>query len=194
MASPLGKAVEFLREFGLFDVILPFLFVFTITFAVLEKTKILGTIKVQGTEDNIPNKNLNSMVSFVVALLVVATSNIVRAINESLPNIVLLLVASVSFLILIGVFAKEGINFREDKETKAWYPWFMIIMFIGVILIFLNSIYTTIAGEETSILEYIINWVISNWSGTVFGSIIVLIVVVVAIMGITRTSTKKEEK
>ena len=82
MVSPLGKAVEFLRDFGLFDVILPFLLVFTITFAVLEKTKILGTIKIHGTDEYMPNKNLNSMVSFVVALLVVATANIVRAINE----------------------------------------------------------------------------------------------------------------
>ncbi len=91
MVSPLGKAVEFLRDFGLFDVILPFLLVFTITFAVLEKTRILGTIKIHGSDDTIPNKNLNSMVAFSVALLVVATANIVRAINESLPNIILLL-------------------------------------------------------------------------------------------------------
>ena len=29
MVSPLGKAVEFLRDFGLFDVVLPFLLTFT---------------------------------------------------------------------------------------------------------------------------------------------------------------------
>ena len=126
MVSPLGKAVEFLRDFGLFDVILPFLLVFTITFAVLEKTRILGSVKVHGTEDSIPNKNLNSMVSFSIALLVVATANIVRAINESLPNIVLLLVAAISFLILIGVFVKDELDFA-NKHT-AWNKSFIIIM------------------------------------------------------------------
>lgn len=193
MASPLGKAVEFLRDFGLFDVILPFLLVFTITFAVLEKTKILGRVKVHGTDEEIPNKNLNSMVSFVVALLVVATANIVRAINESLPNIILLLVASVSFLILIGIFVKDELDFSNDNKTKGWYRSFIIIMFIGVILIFLNAIYMTTAGEEVSVLEYIIGWVINNWSGTIFGSIVVLIVVVIAIMAITRGSNPKKE-
>ena len=160
MVSPLGKAVEFLRDFGLFEVVLPFLLVFTITFAVLEKTKILGTVKVHGTEDTIPNKNLNSMVSFVIALLVVATANIVRAINESLPNIILLLVASISFLILIGVFVKDELDFTKEHPT--WNKWFIVLMFIGVILIFLNAIYMTVAGQEMSVLEYLIDWIIKN--------------------------------
>ena len=194
MASPLGKAVEFLRDFGLFDVILPFLLVFTITYAVLEKTRILGTIKVHGSDDVddvIPNKNLNSMVSFVVALLVVATANIVRAINESLPNIILLLVASFSFLLLIGIFLKDAMDF--PSQHKRWNYAFVIIMFIGVVLIFLNAIYIDLAGQEVSVLEYGIDWIIKNWSGTVFGSIVVLIVVVIAIMFITRgTKTEKE--
>ena len=188
MASPLGKAVEFLREFGLFDVILPFLLVFTITFAVLEKTRILGKVKVQGTDEEIPNKNLNSMVSFVVALLVVATANIVRAINESLPNIILLLVASLSFLILIGIFVNGELDFAEKHKT--WNRWFIIIMFIAVILIFLNAIYVNLAGQEVSVLEYVIDWVIKNWSGAVFGSIVVLIVVVIAIAAITKKEGK----
>jgi len=194
MVSPLGKAVEFLRDFGLFDVILPFLLVFTITFAVLEKTKILGTIKIHGTDEYMPNKNLNSMVSFVVALLVVATANIVRAINESLPNIVLLLVASLSFLILIGIFVKDELNFAE--KHKNWNRGFIIIMFIGVILIFLNAIYMTVAGQEMSVLEYLIDWIIKNWSGTIFGAIVVLIVIVAAIVYITQGSKpeKKEGK
>jgi hypothetical protein len=192
MVSPLGNAIEFLRDFGLFDVILPFLLTFTITFAVLEKTRILGTTKIHGTDDYIPNKNLNSMVSFVIALLVVATANIVRTINESLPNIVLLLVASVSFLILIGIFVKDELNFASNHTT--WNKWFIVIMFIGVILIFLNAIYTTINGVEMSILEYIINWIIQNWSGTIFGSIIILVIVIVAIYGITRGNNPAKNK
>jgi len=191
MASPLGKAVEFLRDFGLFDVILPFLLVFTITFAVLEKTRILGTVRIHGTDESIPNKNLNSMVSFVVALLVVATANIVRTINESLPNIILLLVASISFLILIGVFVKGELDFTE--KHKGWNRTFIIIMFVGVILIFLNAIYINLNGEEISVLEYIIDWIINNWSGAIFGSIIILVIVIFAIATITKGSSSKKE-
>ena len=93
MASPLQNAIEFFKNFGLFDVVLPFLLVFTIVFAILEKSRILGL------EHNLPKKNLNSMVAFVLALLVVATNRVVTALNLALPNIILMLVIVVSFLL-----------------------------------------------------------------------------------------------
>ena len=72
MPSPLEIAVNFLKDFGFFDVVLPFLLVFTIVFAVLEKTLILGK-----EENNKPKKNIDAMVAFSIALFVVAASNIV---------------------------------------------------------------------------------------------------------------------
>jgi hypothetical protein len=179
MVSPLGKAIEFFRDFGLFDVVLPFLLVFTIVFAILEKTRILGVVK--SGKDEIPNKNLNSMVAFVVGLLVVATANVVRTINESLPNVVLLVVIAVSFLIMIGVFLKtEELNFSSKHEK--WYKWFMIIMFVAVIAIFLNSIYTK---DGNSWLEVILFLIITEWSGAVVSAIVFLVLIVWLIYWIT---------
>jgi len=186
MVSPLGKAIEFFRDFGLFDVVLPFLLVFTIVFAILEKTRILGVVKVKGEE--IPNKNLNSMVAFVVGLLVVATANVVRTINESLPNVVLLVVISVSFLIMIGVFMKTGeLNFSEKHDK--WYKWFMIIMFVAVIAIFLNSIYTK---DGNSWLEVVLYLIITEWTGAAFSAIVFLGVMVWVLYWITKSKEKKE--
>jgi len=108
-----------------------------------------------------------------------------------LPNIVLLLVASLSFLILIGIFVKDELDFAE--KHKKWNMAFIIIMFIGVILIFLNAIYMNIAGEEVSVLEYSIDWIIDNWSGTIFGSIVILVIVVVAIGYITSSKQGKKK-
>ena len=103
---------------------------------------------------------------------------------------------AVSFLILIGVFVKDAMEFPKDHP--GWNKAFIIIMFIGVILIFLNAIYMNIAGEEVSVLEYVIDWIIDNWSGTVFGAIIILIVVIVTIGLIIKTpkppKDKREEK
>ncbi|MEK6907577.1 MAG: hypothetical protein AABW45_03545 [Nanoarchaeota archaeon] len=186
MVSPLGKAIEFFRDFGLFDVVLPFLLVFTLIFAILEKTKILGTIKVKGEE--LPNRNLNSMVAFVVGLLVVATANVVRTINESLPNVVLLVVVGISFLIMIGAFMKS-----EEMDLKSRHPkiymTFIIAMFIGVIVIFLNSIYD---AKGNSWLEILLFFITTEWSGAVVTSIIFLIIVVTAIIFVTRQKEKKE--
>src|SRR3989344_9704155 len=103
MPSTLSRAIDFFREFGLFDIILPFLLVFTLVFAILEKTKIFWTEE----DGKTPRKNLNAMVGFVVGLLVVATARVVSIINKALPNIMLILVISISFLILLGSFVRS---------------------------------------------------------------------------------------
>ena len=136
------------------------------------------------------------MVAFVFGLLVVATANVVRVINESLPNIVLLVVISVSFLILIGTFMKDPMDF--PKQHKKFYITFAVLMFIGVILIFLNAIYFDYQGEEVSVLEYSLDYIFQNWSGTVFGSIIIFLVIIFAIVivvngGFGGKGNKKEE-
>lgn len=187
MVTPLGKAIEFFRDFGLFDVVLPFLLVFTIIFAILEKTRILGLVKVKG--EDIPNKNLNSMVAFVVALLTVATANVVRTINESLPNVVLLVVVGVSFLIMIGVFMKTE-ELDLSKKHKGLYTFFIILMFIGVILIFLNSIYD---AQGNSWLEIVLFFIITEWTGAVFTSILFLIIVILAMWFVMKEKKEKKE-
>lgn len=179
MVTPLGRAVEFFREFGLFDIVMPFLLVFAIVFAVLEKTALLGVTKVKG--ESYPNKNLNAAVAFVVAMLVVAAANIVSVINEALPNIILLLVVLVSFLVLIGVFAKQDdFDFRSQEGT--WLKIFMILIFLGVVMIFLGAIRTK---EGKSWLEWTFNWIVEQWQGPVFASIIIFILAIVTIIWLT---------
>lgn len=133
MASTLANTIEFLKDFGLFDVVLPFLFVFTIVFAVLEKTYILGKEK-----DGTPRKNLNSMVAFIMAFLVIAVNKAINFLTNLIPNIVLLIVIGLSFLMLIGVFLKQGELDLHEKHG-GWYKAFLIIMFIALILVVLGA-------------------------------------------------------
>ena len=72
MAEGFRGAIVFLEKLGVYDVVLPFLLVFTIIFAILEKTRILGVEKVGGQD--LTKKNLNSIVAFVVAFLVIAST------------------------------------------------------------------------------------------------------------------------
>src|SRR3989338_6986549 len=64
MATPFRQVIEFFDTIGLFDVVLPFLLVFTIVFAILEKTKVLGTEEIDGKKYT--KKNLNAIASFVI--------------------------------------------------------------------------------------------------------------------------------
>ena len=181
MVTVLDPAIEFLRAFGFFSIILPFLLIFTLIFAILEKTKVLGQ------EDGKSKKNLNAIIAFVIGLLVVATANIVEIINDTLPKVVLLLVISVSFLILIGTFWASGeLDFR--KEHKGWYAFFMIIFFIAIIGIFLQAIKT----DGDSVLEIIFGYVVTNFGGAVIGGLIMLVVIIAAIWLVVRG--KEEEK
>jgi len=177
--SPLANAIQFFQNFGLFDVVLPFLLVFTMVFAILEKTMILG--KEGGKENAKPRKNLNSMVAFVIALLSVASNQVVTALQVAIPNIVLLMVISISFLMLVGTFATTG-EFDLSSKHKGYYAAFVAAMLIGVILIFLYAVKLK-SGE--SWLEYAYTYVMNSWGGSVVSSILLLAVIVGAIIFIT---------
>jgi hypothetical protein len=174
----------FFDKLGVYDVILPFLLVFTIMFAILEKTKVLGTEVVDGTKTS--RKNLNAMVAFVISFLTIASSQIVAIINQTASQIVLLLLLSFFFLLLVGSFMKE-----EDAGVFLKDPWaimFMIIMFIGVILIFLNAI--TYNGKSWLSIGW---YAIADINNSEFVSSVILIIVVVAFMWFV-TKTPKPSK
>lgn len=128
--------IGFLDKLGVYDVILPFLLIFTIVFAVLEKTKILGVTKI-GSEE-LTKKNLNSMVAVITAFIVVASTQLVSVINEVMANVVLLLILSLCFLMLVGVFFTDKQFSLED--FPGWIKFMMVLMFVGVVAIFLNAL------------------------------------------------------
>ncbi len=174
-------AIEFFQRLGIYDVVLPFLLIFTIVFAILEKTKVFGTVEISGKK--YPKKNLNAMAAFVMSLLVVASRELVAIINVSVANIVILLLAVISFLLLYGTFVKEG---EPVFLEGGWRSAFMWVMLIGVVVIFLNA-----AGWWVPF----INWISRNWNTDVIGSIILLIIIIVFIGFITKgEKPSKSEK
>ena len=128
-------AIEFLNDIGLYDVVLPFLLIFTLVFAILEKTKLLGFGEYQGQKTT--KKNLNAMTAFICAFLVVASTQLVGIINQIIANVMLLLVLSICFLLLVGSFHGDG-EFTL-KDFPGWIKTMMSIMFIGIAAIFLNA-------------------------------------------------------
>ncbi len=186
MVSPLQNAIQFFRDFGLFDVVLPFLLVFSIMFAILEKTKILGVDKIKDQE--IPKRSLNSMVAFVIAMLVVATNKIVSAINQALPNVVLIIISFVAFLLMIGIFMGTGELKLVEKYPK-FTMGFIGFSLIALILIVLDSLKL---ADGQSWMDYILTYTFGNLTGPIVTSAIFLIVVIAAIVYITKTPKPAE--
>jgi hypothetical protein len=180
MASTFRGVIEFFVRLGIYDVVLPFLLVFTIVFAIMEKTKVLGVEKTKDGE--FTRKNLNAMVAFVTAFLVVASSRLVAIINETMANMVLLLLMSVCFLILIGSFMKET---KEGVFLEGtWQKMFMVIMFIGIILIFLNAL---------GWLYPMWLWITQHYDSTAAASILLVAFIVGMMYWITKGPSKVKE-
>jgi len=101
-----------LDRMGVVDVLFPFILIFAIVFAILQKTKIFGTYD----DGKTPKKNINAIVALVMAFAVVVphvlgtyppNADIVVIINSALPNVSVILVAILAFLLLIGMFGGE---------------------------------------------------------------------------------------
>ncbi len=103
MVMDFQQGIIELENLGLTDVLLPFLLVFAISYAILENVGMFS------------KKNINVIISLVMGLLVViphVTGNFntydpVEIINQALPSISLFVIAIVMFFILAGAFGAE---------------------------------------------------------------------------------------
>ena len=191
MASTFRAAIDFFGQLGIYDVILPFLLVFTIVFAILEKTKVLGFEGPEGEKKKYTRKNLNSMVSFVVAFLVVGSSKLVGIINQAVSQVFLLILISVLFLVLMGTFLGDQ-EMKFDRKDR-WFIFFAIVMLAGIVLIFLNAI-TNDQGQSWLSIGW--NYIFNNWNSAAVGAIILGLIVIAMMYYVIRPYEpgKKEEK
>jgi len=177
-------ALEFMDRLGIFDTVLPFLLVFTLVFAFLEKTKIFGTeeyrSEIDGKQLIVSRKNLNSMAAFTIAFFVVASTQLVALISELTSKVVLLIILVFSFTLTVGSFQKE------EKDgfflNKTWTTVFEIIVFFGIALIFLDSL---------GWLDLVMTWLSGMWGSEATASIVMLVVIVGFMIYITWSPEKK---
>ena len=160
-----GGFAETLERIGVVDVLLPFLLVFTVIFAVLEKTHILGEGK----------KNMNVGISLIFGLLVViphVTGNFpagydpVKIINAALPSVSLLVIAIIALLILLGVFHHDRILL--GLAAPGWVGLFSVV---ALVFIFGSAAGWWNAG-------------VLSWLDSVFGSDIIAILIMILVFGI----------
>ena len=184
--TALGNVLEFFKELGVYDVVLPFILVFTIMFAILERSQIFG---IEGTvkERPITKKNLNAMVSFVIAFMVVASSKLVETITKVSSEIIVLLLLIVFFLMLIGTFRTyDEIKKGELLPTdKAWRTTFMFVIAISIIFIFLDAI---VAEDGRTWLEIFWDWLSQFYTNAAVAAIVLIIVIIIFMVWITKES------
>lgn len=107
-----------------------FLFVFTVMYAILAKTKILGE-----------NAFSNALVSFVIAIIFITFSSGVEYIGNVIPWFALLIVCIFCVLVIIGFSQKE-----IDKFMKPGFTWVFIIILIIIFVISAVKVFNPILG------------------------------------------------
>jgi hypothetical protein len=186
MATAFGNAIEFFKTLGVYEVVLPFILTFTIIYAILDKTKILGTEKI-GKEE-MPRRNLNSLVAFCIGLFVVASASIVSVINQAMGQIVLLVFISVFFLMSVGLF------FKKDEDVSlhgGWRAGFMVATLVGILLIFANAI---ILKNGKSVLQFIYEQIAYNYNSNAVASLILVGFIILIMYFVVKEPKKSEEK
>lgn len=117
--------ISSLDSIGFYDVALPFLLVFTIVFAILQKIKIFGE----------KGKNFNAVIALVMAFLVVRSDTIIQTMNLFLPKVSLISIIIISVLLLVGLLlGKESAGFSKTLGGVG-----MILIIGAVAVAFLSS-------------------------------------------------------
>lgn len=106
--------ISWFESIGGFDIILPFLLMFAIVFAILDKIKLFGD-----------KKNINAVVSIIVAFFLVVQQDMVFLIQQFIPRVSMLILTLILILLVAGTF---GFGVGEN-----WKGLSVIIAIAGVL-------------------------------------------------------------
>jgi hypothetical protein len=146
------------------ETILPFLLVFTIVFAVLQKSKILGEGK----------RQIDAIVALVVGLLVISFGQAVGIIIQLTYFLAVSLVVILVLLILLGSFVKEGDFFKTFPKAIKW-------ILIPVIMIAVTVVVLMASGAWGRIYDWIF---LESGNSAVFANGIFIVIIVGAIVAV----------
>ena len=141
--------------------ILPFVLVFTIVFAILEKTKLLGDDK----------KQLDAIVAFVIGLIFV---------TAVFPKIVvgnLILFLTVALIVMFVILLLWGFVFGEIKEgftPPDWMKWTLgILIGLAVIVALVAAV-----GLQSGLIDFLFK---QEWSSAFWTNFLFVVVIVIAL-------------
>ena len=171
MVEPVGPTI--LQHPFVINIVLPFLLVFTVVFAVLQKTKVLGDKK----------KQIDAIVALVIGLIFVAVARAVDFTLNLIPFMAVALVVLLVFMVIWGMVYEPG-KFEINKTVKTWIGVGVAIAVVIAVVLF--------SGFWEVIYE---RFVIGN--NTLLFNVIIVIVVIAAIAtvilgGKDKSGEKKE--
>jgi len=147
---------------------LPFLLVFVVVFAILQKSKILGDGKAQ----------IDAIVGVVIGLILIGVPGPRDIIVSLMPWMAVGVAVILVFLILYGFVAGDLSNMGKDKE-RTW----VLPLFGGMVGIFVIGILLYVTG----LWEIVSSWFSSGESSDIWMNVVMIALVIgaalVAVLG-----------
>ena len=161
--------VTILQHYIFTEFILPFLLMFALVFAILEKTKILGEDK----------KQVDAILAFVIGLIFVSAIYPKQVVNDLILFLTISIVVVLVFLMIYGFVASDK---GEGLKVEKWMMWtFGILAGIGTIA-------ATIWATGTSF--FVIDMLFYQpWSNKLWTNVAFVVVVVVAMTLVLKSGT-----
>lgn len=152
------------------EVVLPFLLVFTVVFAILQKTKVLGEGK----------KQIDAIVALVVGLIVISFGFATGIIVSLVPILAVGVVVILVFMLLYGMVYKEG-DFDLHKGVKITIGAIAAVVVVIAVLV------------STGGLNYLIEvfWYSGEGSG-LLTNVVFIVVIIAAFLAVVLWNPKKD--
>lgn len=139
------------ESMGVYDYFLPFLLVFIVIFAILEKTYLFGSVASKAMGDRLPKSNINAILAIVLALMVISNTEVIYLMNQYLTRVTFFIVLAVTFMLIVALFTKPGDNdklFNGFEMSVA-----VVIAFVGLFY----SLQSTAYGDIIPLWFFYIN-------------------------------------
>lgn len=120
--------LQLLADFGFFRVVLPFLLIFAIFYAVLLKTGVLGR-----PEEDPWTKGIAGVIAMVVAFFVISYTPVVDALATLLPQASFLLIVLMLFLMMMAFIVPDWGDIAEKKWLVGLAAIVLIIIFLALV-------------------------------------------------------------
>lgn len=132
----LREAVSTLLDIGFYDVILPFILVYAIVFAILVKSRIFEG----GSSDSKLANKVSAIVALVFGLLVVTSIQIVSYIQSLIVNVIIVVVFLLCLYVVLGFLLGDKLSDLFENKTLRYVV--VITSFIVVLSILLSILGT----------------------------------------------------
>jgi hypothetical protein len=148
---------------GVFDLVLPFLLIMAVIFAILSTTNILGS-----------NRGINIIIAIVIGLFALRLGFVQAFFTEVFPRLGVALAVILVGVILVGLFIPQ--------EWKAFKGWFIFFGVVAAVIAFITNL------QAFAALDFLGSQFWQEYAST----IVTVIFVVAIIIGIVLSTQKSE--